>query len=74
MSGLASHVLVLLLFSSIGDCCRRETAAAAEPAGEGDSAGPSQQEGLTEIVVTAREAFESINKVGLAISALSGDT
>jgi outer membrane receptor protein involved in Fe transport len=38
------------------------------------SVGPARTEGLAEIVVTAQKRSESINKVGLAITALSGDT
>ena len=72
------YALVLLLFSSIGTSAAGETAGetaiAAESAPEEDSAGQSQQGGLAEIVVTAQKRSESINKVGLAISALSGDT
>jgi iron complex outermembrane recepter protein len=70
--------LVLLLFSSIETSAAgetgEETAMASESVAEEDSAGPSQQGGLAEIVVTAQKRSESINKVGLAISALSGDT
>src|SRR3981189_2469922 len=68
------YALVLLLFSSIDTFAAEETDAAAESAAEDDSAGSSQLGGLAEIVVTAQKRSESINKVGLAISALSGDT
>src|SRR6266404_2517776 len=46
--------------------------ASESPADEGSA--QSQQGGLAEIVVTAEKRSESINKVGLAISALSGDS
>jgi outer membrane receptor protein involved in Fe transport len=68
------YALVLLLFSSIEISAGEATDAAAESPAEEDSAGTSQQGGLAEIVVTAQKRSESINKVGLAISALSGDT
>jgi len=68
------YALVLLLFSSIETSVAEETDAAAESAAEDDSGGSPQQGGLAEIVVTAQKRSESINKVGLAISALSGDT
>jgi iron complex outermembrane recepter protein len=68
------YALVVLLFSSIGTSAAGESDAASEPADAADAAGPPQQGGLAEIVVTAQKRSESINKVGLAIAALSGDT
>jgi len=66
--------LVLLLFLSIGTCAADETDVASGSVAEEGADGPLQQGGLTEIVVTAQKRSESINKVGLAISALTGDT
>jgi outer membrane receptor protein involved in Fe transport len=68
------YALVLLLFSSMVTSAAEKTDAVSEAVAEADSAGPSQQGGLAEIVVTAQKRSESINKVGLAITALSGDT
>jgi iron complex outermembrane recepter protein len=68
------YALVLVLFSSIETWAAEGTDAASGSVAADDSAGPSEQGGLAEIVVTAQKRSESINKVGLAISALSGDT
>jgi iron complex outermembrane recepter protein len=72
------YALVLLLSSSVGTAAAAESSVAAgtnvgsEAPAEESSAGASQG-GLTEIVVTAQKRSESINKVGLAITAMSGD-
>ena len=66
--------LVVLLFSAIGPSAAAESDPASEPAAAEGASGSPEQGGLAEIVVTAQKRSESINKVGLAISALSGDT
>jgi iron complex outermembrane receptor protein len=60
--------------SGTGNSVAGGTDVSSGPGTDEGSAGPSEQAGLTEIVVTAQKRSESINKVGLAISALSGDS
>ncbi len=67
-------LLVMLLVPWTGKSVAGGTDVSSESGTDEGSAGPSQQAGLAEIVVTAEKRSESINKVGLAISALSGDS
>jgi hypothetical protein len=77
--------LVLLLSSSVGTAVAADSPAAtdgsessaatnvASESSADEGSAQSQQSGLAEIIVTAQRS-ESINKVDLAIAALSGET